>query len=107
MKSLLLAAAFAAGAIAPAMAQQFTPQRNQSATQETVQTSGWQSSGGSGQASGGWLPNEPVSTGTFNTETSDPNFIDRSHGRPRKPSSEIDDHQGPSRDRARGFGTYA
>ena len=84
MKNLLLAAAFAAGVIAPAMAQEFTPQRNQSATQQmqTVQTPGWQLSGGSGQASGGWLPGEPASTGTFNTETSDPNYIDRSHGRP-------------------------
>jgi hypothetical protein len=84
MKNLLLAAVFAAGAIAPTMAQQFTPQKNQTATQQmqTVQTPGPQSSGGSGQVSGGWLPGEPASTGTFNTETSDPKFIDRSHGHP-------------------------
>ena len=85
MKNLLLAAAFAAGAIAPAMAQEFTPERNQSTTQhmQTVLTPGWQqSSGGSGQVSGGWLPGEPASTATFNTETSDPNFLERSHGQP-------------------------
>jgi hypothetical protein len=47
MKHLLLAAAFAAGAIVPAMAQQFTPPSDQSATQQmqTVQTSGLQASG--------------------------------------------------------------
>jgi hypothetical protein len=82
MRNLLLAAAFAAGAIAPAMAQEFTPQNNQATTQrvQPVKTPGPEASGGSGQASGGWLPNEPASTGTFNTETSDPNFIERSHG---------------------------
>jgi hypothetical protein len=83
MKHLLLAAAFAAGAIAPAMAQEFTPQRNQTTTQQQtqpVQTPGPQASGGSAQASGGWLPGESASTGTFNTETSDPLFIERSHG---------------------------
>jgi hypothetical protein len=84
MKNLLLAAAFAAGSIAPAMAQEFTPQRNQSATEQmqTLRTPGLQASDGSGRASGGWLPGEPASSGTFNTETSDPDFIDRSHGDP-------------------------
>jgi hypothetical protein len=84
MKNLLLAATFAAGAMAPAMAQEFTPETIQSTTHmQTILTPGWQfSSGGSGQVSGGWLPGEPASTATFNTETSDPNFLERSHGQP-------------------------
>ena len=83
MRNLLFAAIFTAGAVAPAMAQEFTPQPTQLPPQQRVQpvlTPGPEASGGSGQASGGWLPYEPPSTGTFNTETSDPNFIERSHG---------------------------
>jgi hypothetical protein len=87
MKNLLLATAFAAGLIAPAMAQEFAPQNNQATThqrlldQQASPNNGAQP-GGTASSSPGWLSGTPQTTGTFNSETSQPYFVEHSHGSP-------------------------
>ena len=86
MKNLLLTTVFAAGLIVPAVAQEFAPQNSQATTQQRLPSQALPNNGaqpgGTAPASPGWVRGDAPTTGTFNSETSDPYFVEHSHGSP-------------------------